>query len=166
MEFNTFIFEESQKKKKEIRKDNFQIAMILLAGILVALFLFRFGAIISIIPLIFGLVTAYSIHSESLKRRGINAYGSQKARLTIAEDYLMIRDTQILFSEVKNLIIYVDEYTGMPKEIGTYHGGNNEITFEHNGEKYSIKYVIPSREEYRFVEKLVDKIELKYGKLI
>ncbi len=91
---------------------------------------------------------------------GISAYGDRKATLVIAEEFLEIRDVRIPFSELKNLVIYVDEYLGMPKGVlGIHHGGNNKIEFEHNGRLVSINYVIKNRQDYNRVTRLVESIE-------
>ena len=94
------------------------------------------------------------------KAMGITAYGERKANLVIAEEYLEIRDVRIPYSDLTNLIIYVDEYLGMPKEFyGIHHGGNNEIEFNHNGRIVSINYVIKNKQDYERVSRLVDRIE-------
>lgn len=47
------------------------------------------------------------------KYMGISAYGERKANLVIAEEYLEIRDVKISYSDLTDLVIYVDEYLGM-----------------------------------------------------
>jgi hypothetical protein len=118
------------------------------------------------VPLI-GLKTAigfsiallgYKLYDD--KAMGITAYGDRSANLVIAEQYLEIRDIRIPYSDLSNLVIYVDEYLGMPKEFyGIHHGGNNKIEFERNGKLVSINYVIKNKQDYDRVSKLVDKIE-------
>lgn len=94
------------------------------------------------------------------KSMGITAYGERTANLVIAEHYLEIRDTRIQYSDLTDLVIYVDEYLGMPKKIyGIHHGGNNKIEFNHNGRMISINYVIKNKQDYERVSRLVDKIE-------
>ena len=94
------------------------------------------------------------------KSMGITAYGERKASLVIAEEYLEIRDVKIPYTDLENLIIYVDEYLGMPKEIyGIHHGGNNKIEFNHNGRMISLNYVIKDKQDYDRVSRLVDGIE-------
>jgi hypothetical protein len=91
---------------------------------------------------------------------GISAYGERKANLTIAEEYLEIRDVRIPYSELTNLVIYVDEYLGKPREFfGIHHGGDNEISFDRNGKSVSINYVIKNKQDFERVKLLVDKIE-------
>ncbi len=91
---------------------------------------------------------------------GITAYGERKANLVIGEDYLVVRDVRIPYSELTNLVIYVEEYLGMPREIfGIHHGGNNKIEFDRNGKPFSINYVIKNKQDYDRVSQLVDKIE-------
>ncbi|MBX2946098.1 MAG: hypothetical protein KF725_09705 [Cyclobacteriaceae bacterium] len=94
------------------------------------------------------------------KYMGITAYGERKANLVIAEEYLEIRDVKIPYSELTNLVIYVDEYLGMPREFfGIHHGGNNKIEFERNGKSVAINYVIKNKQDYERVSRLVDGIE-------
>lgn len=91
---------------------------------------------------------------------GITAYGDRKDRLVISEDHLEIRNVKIPFSDLTNLVIYVDEYLGMPRELfGIHHGGNNKIEFNHNGRTVSINYVIKNKQDYDRVSRLVDAIE-------
>jgi hypothetical protein len=78
----------------------------------------------------------------------------------IGEDYLEIRDTRIHYSDLTELVIYVDEYLGMPREIyGIHHGGNNKIEFNHKGRLVSINYVIKNKQDYERVSRLVERIE-------
>lgn len=94
------------------------------------------------------------------KAMGITAYGERKDSIVIAEQYLEVRDVRIPYSDLTNLVIYVDEYLGMPKEIyGIHHGGNNKIEFDHNGRSVSINYVIKNKQDYDRVSRLVDGIE-------
>ena len=94
------------------------------------------------------------------KYMGISAYGERKANLLIAEEYLEIRDVKISYTDLTDLVIYVDEYLGMPKEIfGIHHGGNNKIEFNHKGRLVSINYVIKNKQDYDRVLRLVTGIE-------
>jgi hypothetical protein len=156
-QFQTNIFEKTKDKSR--RRLVFNLAIFgSIAGIW-ALYLTGF-------PLI-GLKTAigfsiallgYKLYDD--KAMGITAYGDRSANLVIAEQYLEIRDVRIPYSDLSNLVIYVDEYLGMPKEFyGIHHGGNNKIEFERNGKLVSINYVIKNKQDYDRVSKLVDKIE-------
>lgn len=94
------------------------------------------------------------------KSKGISAYGDRKQTILITEEYLETQGTRILYSELTNLVIYVDEYLGMPKEFfGIHHGGNNEISFERNGKSVSIFYVIKNKQDYDRVLAMVTRIE-------
>jgi len=114
-----------------------------------------------------GLITAVPFSIALLgiklyndKYMGITAYGERKANLVIAEQYLEIKDVRIPYSELTNLVIYVNEYLGMQKEIyGIHHGGNNKIEFDRNGKSVSINYVIKNRQDFARVSLLVDRIE-------
>lgn len=117
-------------------------------------------------PLV-GLKTAISFSIALLgikvyndKYMGITAYGERKDHLVIAEQYLEIRGVRIPYSELTNLVIYVDEYLGMSREIyGIHHGGNNKIEFDHKGRSVSINYVIKNKLDFNRVSALVDRIE-------
>lgn len=94
------------------------------------------------------------------KFMGISAYGERKDTLIIAEEYLEVRGIQIRYTELTNLVIYVDEYLGMPKEVfGIHHGGNNQIQFERNGKLVTINYVIKNKPDFDRVGQLVRSIE-------
>lgn len=105
-------------------------------------------------------ITMLGIKLYQDKYMGISAYGERKAILVIAEQYLEIRNIRIPYTELTNLVIYVDEYLGMPKEIfGIHHGGNNKIEFDHNGRTVTIHYVIKNAQDFQRVSLLVDGIE-------
>lgn len=156
-EFRTSIFEKTKEKSR--KRLLFNIAIFgSIAGIWV---LFFIGF------LLVGLKTAIGFSIALLgaklyddKYMGISAYGDRKANLIIAEQYLVIRDISIPFSDLTNLVIYVDEYLGMPKTIyGIHHGGNNKIEFDHKGKSVSINYVIKDQKDFKRVNLLVEGIE-------
>ena len=132
-----------------------------------------FGAIAGLWVLFFigfplvGIKTAITISIALLAMKlyddrymGITAYGERKANMVITEEYMVIQDVKIPYSDLTNLIIYVDEYLGMPREFyGIHHGGNNEIAFDHNGKSVSINYVIKNKQDFEKVKLLVDRIE-------
>lgn len=94
---------------------------------------------------------------------GSKAHGRHVGDLTISEDYLILENRQIAYNQVTNLSIYVDEFTGMTKDFfWSYHGGNNEICFDHKDKHYSINYMIRSKRDFVLVEKLVALVEAKY----
>lgn len=156
-EFRTSIFEKTRERTLKRFWYNFSI-FASIAGIWA---LFFAGLPID------GLKTAITVSVAIMgiklyndKYMGISAYGERKANLVIAKQYLEIRDARIPYSELTNLVIYVDEYLGMSKELfGIHHGGNNKIEFEHNGRLVSINYVIKNKQDYDRVSILVDGIE-------
>lgn len=156
-EFRTSIFEKSKERSRKRLFYNLGIF-----SAIVAIWVLYFIGF----PLI-GLKTAigFSIVMVGIKLyddkyMGITAYGERKANLVIAEQYLEIRDIKIPYSDITNLVIYVDEYLGKPKEFfGIHHGGNNKIEFNHNGRLVSIHYVIKNKQDYDRVSRLVDGIE-------
>lgn len=156
-EFRTSIFERTKDKSRKRLMYNLGI-LGAIAGIWI---LYFFG-----FPLV-GLKTsiAFSILMVGIKLyddkyMGISAYGERKANLVIAEQYLEIRDIQIPYTELTNLVIYVEEYLGKPREIfGIHHGGNNKIEFDRNGKSVSINYIIKNKQDYDRVSLLVDRIE-------
>lgn len=157
-EFRTTIFERSKERTVKRRLYNLAIfGIIVIAWIL---------AITAVFPLV-GIESAISATVAMLGWKiyddhymGITAYGVRKDKLVIADHYMVIRDVQIPYSDLKNLVIYVEEYLGMPREFfGVHHGGNNLIQFEHKGRSVSINYVIKNKEDYDKVSRLVDGIE-------
>jgi hypothetical protein len=156
-EFRTSIFKETKEKSR-----NRLLRNLALGGSISGMWgLFFIG-----FPLI-GLKTAISFSVVSLswklyndKYMGISAYGERKDTLVITEEYLHIRGVKLFYSELTNLVIYVDEYLGMPKEVfGIHHGGNNKIEFDHNGRTVSINYIIKNKQDFQRVSILVDRIE-------
>ncbi len=156
-EFRTSIFEKSKKRAR--RRLLYNVGIF---GAIAALWILYFGGF----PLV-GLKTAVVTSAALLgiklyddKYMGITAYGERSANLVIAQEYLEIRDVVIPYSELTNLVIYVDEYLGMPKEIyGIHHGGNNLIEFDRQGKSVSINYVIKNKQDFQRVSLLVDGIE-------
>ncbi|MEQ8472342.1 MAG: hypothetical protein RIC35_14210 [Marinoscillum sp.] len=157
--FKTYIFEQ---KKNRSRKQLFYNLVVL--GAVSAII---YMCLIGVLGVGFGIIGSISLIVAILKAKidddkymGITAYGVRKEKLAIAEEYLEISDAKIPFAEVNDLVIYVDEYAGMPRDIyGVHHGGNNEITFRHKGNKFSINYIIKNKSDFKKVEKLVEKIE-------
>ncbi len=160
MEYRTLIFEES---KKDVFREWLIVGGIILVIVILflvkALFLSGIG-IITIGSLGYWL---FKVKNESYKEMGINSYGQKKDQIIIYEDSIKIRDQLISYSDLKELTIYVDEYSGMPKQFfGTYHGGNNEIKFIYNGNLFSFNFWIKSKTDFEYVEKLVSVIEKTY----
>ncbi len=159
MEYSTHIFEKNKNKKHADYLDT--------AGIIGFTILFLVLLLIGIpgvgLAGIIGIVvTLFKLKIDSDSKKGITRFGALKATIIISTEHLIIRGVTIPFNQLKELIIYVDEYAGMPKEyFGTYHGGNNEIRFSHKGKKISIYYFIKNKTDFRYVEKLVDIIEDK-----
>ncbi len=156
-EFRTSIFERTKEKTR--KRLMYNLGILCAIGAIWLLYFLGF-------PLV-GLKTAitFSILMVGIKLyddkyMGISAYGERKANLVIAEQYLEIRDVQIPYTELTNLVIYVEEYLGMPREIfGIHHGGNNKIEFDRNGKSISINYVIKNKQDYERISLLVDRIE-------
>ena len=156
-EFITSVFEKSKEKGRKRLIYNFVIFGSV-GGIWVLYFVgFPFVGLKIAIP--FSIVVL-GIKLNDDRSMGISAYGDRKANLIITEKYLQIAEEKIPYTDVTNLIIYVDEYLGMPKEIyGIHHGGNNKIEFESNGKLVSINYVIKDKQDFKRVSLLVNKIE-------
>jgi hypothetical protein len=160
-QFHTSIFERTKEKSRK--------RLIYNLGI--------FGAIGGIWVLYFigfpvvGLKTSISFSIAMLgiklyndKYMGISAYGERKDTLIITEQHLEVRGVIIPYSELTNLVIYVNEYLGMPREIfGIHHGGDNQIEFDRNGKSVSINYVIKNKQDFDRVNRLVAGIEKNPG---
>ena len=147
-EYRTYVFEKSNKKAR--KRLIYNLSIFLAMGGVIYLFLVGIvGLGIGIIGTVSLIVTLLQMKHYDDKYMGITAYGVRKEKFFIAEEYFRIGDTKIPFSELKDLVIYVDEYEGMPREIfGVHYGGNNEITFSHNGNKVSINYIIKSKSDF------------------
>jgi hypothetical protein len=156
-QFQTSIFEKSKEKSRKRLLYNLGI-FAAIAGI----WALYFGGF----PIV-GLKTAITFSIAVIgvklyddKYMGISAYGDRKATIVIAEQFLEIRGVQIPFTEMKNLVIYVNEYLGMSDDFfGIRHGGDNLIEFEHHAKSLSINYVIKNKQDFQRVSKLVDSIE-------
>ena len=156
-EFQTSIFEKNKEKSRKRIFYNIGIFSAI-GGIWVLYFIGL--PIIGLKTCIGFTVVMLGIKLYDDKYMGISAYGERKANLAIAEEYLEIRDVKIPYSDLRDLVIYVDEYLGMPKEIfGIHHGGNNKIEFNHKGRLVSINYVIKNKQDYDRVLRLVNGIE-------
>jgi hypothetical protein len=155
--FQTSIFERTKARSR--KRQLYNLGVFALIATIWACYFFK-------LPFI-GLKTAigFSIFMVGIKLyddkvMGISAYGERKDTLVIAEEYLEVRGVQIPYAELTNLVIYVDEYLGMPKEVfGIHHGGNNQIQFERNGKSVTISYVIKNKPDFDRVGRLVKSIE-------
>lgn len=160
-EFRTTIFEKTKTKTRRRLVSNI-IFVATLAGIWGLCLIGYLGLEISI-----GIKGAFYISAAVIAAKlyddraaGVSAYGERKANLTITNEYLEIREIKIPYTKMSNLVIYVDEYLGMPKDFfGIHHGGNNKIEFEHNGKFVSINYVIKNKSDFERVGRLVHTIE-------
>jgi len=160
-EFRTSIFERKKEKFKKRLLSN-----LLVVGAIVGIWFLYFvgfpgtGIGVGIKTAIGFSILVLSVKLYDDKYNGITAYGERSATLVIAEQYLEIRNVRIPYSDLTNLVIYVEEYLGMPKEFfGIHHGGNNLIEFNHKGMLVSINYIIKNKQDYDRVSKLVDRIE-------
>ncbi len=156
-EFKTSIFERTKEKARQRLLYNLAI----IASIVCIWLLYYY------LPFVVGLKVAIGISIAIVSFKlyddrymGISAYGVRKDTIIIAEEYLEVRGVRIPYTDLTNLVIYVEEYLGKPREFfGIHHGGNNLIEFEHNGRSVSINYVIKNKPDYDLVSRLVDGIE-------
>ena len=160
-EFKTSIFEKTKAKTKRRR-----VSTLIFIGTLVGIWaLCLFGYLdlkisLSIKGALYFSAAVIAAKLYDDKAAGISAYGERKANLTITEQYLEIRDTKIPYTEMSNLVIYVDEYLGKQREFfGIHHGGNNKIEFEHRGKLVAINYVIKNKADFEREGNLVSRIE-------
>ncbi|MDW3192078.1 MAG: hypothetical protein R8G66_06930 [Cytophagales bacterium] len=160
MQYKTHVFEEKDKKDRSYQSHYWMVFIFLTLNVIGFIY---FGAGIGVIGTIGMVVYLVNAAQEEKKKMGLKAYGKRKGELTVAEDYLIVENRKIVFDQVSNLTIYVDEFTGMTKDFfWSYHGGNNEICFEHKGKHYSFNYIIRNKLDFLHVEKLVTTIEAKY----
>lgn len=158
-EIKTYIFERNKKKTRKRFVYNFSILMAI-GAIIYMFFIGILGIGFSLIGAIALITALIKMKNYDDKYMGITAYGERRSILIIAEEYFILENVKIPFSDLEDLIIYVDEYAGKPRDlIGVHHGGNNEIVFKRNGKKYSLNYIIKNKAQFHEVEKLVDKIE-------
>lgn len=158
-EYTTYIFHKS--KKKRLKRLLYNIGI--LAAIGAVIYMFAVGILgigLSIFGTIALIVAIIQMKNYDDKYMGITAYGDRGSKFIISETSFKLDDAVLPFSELKDLIIYVDEYAGKPRELfGIHHGGNNEIKFTHNGQPYHLNYIIKNKSDYKRVEKLVNIIE-------
>lgn len=160
-EYTTYIFEKSKRKARKRFIYNFAI-IAAIVGIIYMSIVGILGIGLSIIGAISLIVTLVKMKNYDDKYMGITAYGDRGSKFIITETGFKLGDSELTFSELSDLVIYVDEYAGMPRDIfGVHHGGNNEIEFKHKGEPYNINYIIKNKADFKKVEQLVDKIENK-----
>lgn len=160
MEYHTYVFEVSKRKFRE----NFIVTFVGISLIAVLYFLVIIGlpgvGLITVSLIAFSMVKA---KLDDDKEMGIKKYGNRKQTLSLGLHSMELKGVNIPYAELTDLVIYVDEYTGMPRQLfGSHHGGNNEITFIHNSNKYTFNYLIRNRKEYKDVERLVELIERSY----
>jgi hypothetical protein len=156
-EFRTSIFEKSKEKSR--KRMFYNLGIFGAIGAMWVLYFIGFPLIGLKISIGFSIVMV-GIKLYDDRYMGISAYGDRKDNLIIAEQYIEIRDLKILYTDLTNLVIYVDEYLGMPKGFfGIHHGGNNKIEFNHNGQLVSFNYVIKNKQDFAKVSRLVDRIE-------
>lgn len=158
-EYTTYVYEKSKKKATKRLFYNLGI----LAALCAVIYMFVAGILgigLSIIGAIGLIVTIIQMKNYDDKYMGITAYGDRGAKFIISETGFTMGDSVLPFAELSDLVIYVDEYAGKPRELfGMHHGGNNEITFTYKGQPYHVNYIIKNKADFQQVEKLVAKIE-------
>ncbi|UII20243.1 hypothetical protein [Fulvivirga ligni] len=158
-EYKTYLFEKSRKKVNKMLLYNFLIVL----GILGIIALYAIGILgigLTLIGAIAAIIGILKMKERDDKYMGITAYGFRKEKFTIAYDHFKIEEVVIPFIELEDLVIYVEEYAGKPRDIfGVHHGGNNEVSFKHKGQSHSLKYIIKDKKDFKKVETLVDRIE-------
>lgn len=161
MKYKTYVFEE-RKKRLSGHDVSFYVTILILTGASIfGLYYFGLQSLFFSAPSF--IYTLYQQRENDRKDAGMSLYGNRKADLIILEDLLEVQGKIIRFAEVTNLTIYVDEFTGMTKDFfWSYHGGNNEICFDHKGKLYSFNYLIRNKQDFLYLEKLVSTIEAKY----
>lgn len=161
-EYRTYVYNKS--KKKVVKRTAYHSFLVLV--ILIIIYMAVFGILgigISLIGAIVIIITILRMKNYDDKYLGITAYGDRGMKFFITKTGFKMGDSELPFSELKDLVIYVDEYAGMPRDLfGIHHGGNNEISFNHKGQPYNINYIIKNKADFHQVEKLVEQIEAKY----
>ncbi len=164
-EYRTYVYKPSKQKARKRLMYNAMIVAAL-AGVLFMLFIGVLGIGVGIFGAISAIAAIVGMKNYDDKFMGITAYGDRGEEFFISEDHFRIGELKVPYTEIEDLVIYVDEYAGKPREVlGIHHGGNNEITFTHKGEKVSILYIIKDKTDYKLVEALVDRIEQQYEQL-
>lgn len=156
-EFRTSIFEQTRDKtqKRLLRTIGYFSAI----GLIWVLYFSGFPFIGIKLSITFS-VFLLGIKLYDDKVMGISAYGERRDTLVISNEFLEISNVRIPYQDLTDLVIYVDEYLGMPKGFyGIHHGGNNKIEFNHNGRIVSFNYVIKNKHDYERVSRLVDAVE-------
>ena len=158
-EYTTYIFHKSRKKR--LKRLLYNLGLILLIVVVFYMFIKGILGIGLTITGAAGLIIAIiQLKNYDDKYMGITAYGDRGEKFIISETGFKLGDAFLPFSELQDLVIYVDEYAGMRREIvGVHHGGNNKIKFTHNGQLFNLNYVIKNKTDFIKVENLVEKIE-------
>ncbi|NOS92065.1 MAG: hypothetical protein HOP30_09095 [Cyclobacteriaceae bacterium] len=155
-EFRTNIFEKTNAKRNKRILYNLSI----FGAIIGVWILYFIGFVVGLVVAIGFTIVTLGVKLYDDKYMGISAYGERRADLVITEEYLEIAGEKIPYSEMKNLVIYIEDYLGKPKDVfGIHHGGNNLIEYEHHGNKVSFNYIIKRRDDYHRLGFLVDNIE-------
>lgn len=154
--FSTYLFEKNLKKT--IRYWAFNPLTIGLILLIVLSYFFGWRVLgLGLIGIIWRLIR---ISKEEDEFMGITAHGKRGKMLTITATHFQIGDAILPFSELTDLMIYLEEYKGQPRDLlGVHHGGNNEITFKYKDQPMSFYYIINSKADFLKLEKLVEKIE-------
>ena len=122
-EYHTYVFEPSWKKAFKNRAINLSIVLV------VAVISLFFSITVGLISTTVTILTIIKAKRDFDKDEGLRRFGEKKAHMQLTEEHLYIKQAVIPFSEVQDLLIYADEFTGMRKdEFTNYHGGGNQIS--------------------------------------
>mgnify|MGYP001197539175 CR=1 FL=1 len=159
-EFKTFIFQPN--KSKTIKYLIYDILIVI--GIIGAIIIVFLEPMTLYFLTILGLKLFFKLKIKDLKfERSVKDFGGIGQSITITVQGIQFEDQFIAFAQAESLVIYVDEYNLMPKQVfWTHHGGNNEIRITKNGKVTSFNYYIASKGDFHYMEHLVARIEEKY----
>ncbi len=157
-EYTTYVYKKSKNKIRKRFLYNSAIVFAIL-GVIYMYLIGVFGIGFSIVGAVFFIGTLIQMKLYDDKYMGITAYGDRKEKFKINEQQLIVGKIVFPFSELRNLVIYVNEYEGMPRDLlGIHHGGNNEISFNHYSKSYAFNYIIKNKQDFVNLETLVDTI--------
>ncbi len=159
MTYETYIFRPNKKKKRD---DLLYLMYVALAGVVVFIF---YLLNIPGIGMFAGGGMIYTLFKMKLvddKKKGVRRLGHLIDKLIISGNSITFGNQNVSDQDLKNVLIYSDDYEGKPYEFfGTSYGTDNKIEFEFKGDKYSFQFQVRKKADLKLISDIALVIEDK-----
>jgi hypothetical protein len=154
--FDSYIFRPNKKKIVSSRREMY---LIVAAGLVVIL-LWVIGLPFSYAFSLFLIVLSFwALMVTDHDRKGAGQFGHLVGRFAITRHRLIFGGQDVSLSEVKDVLLYADDFQGKQLGIAKSIGTDNQVVFIYQGTRWEFDFLIRSAEELELVLKIAEYIE-------